>query len=90
MRDGGMEETGRPGSIQAMVWVTRAGSKSLRSQEVRILTQEEELRVTWVRPVLGGRVLQEREHGLCILSLDPSSITYYSGDLQQARNLPMP
>lgn len=46
--------------------------------------------VNWMRPMLGGSVLQERKHRLCTLSLDPSSITYYPGDLEQATNLPKP
>ena len=45
MRYGIMEVADRPGTIQAMAWVTRAGSESLRSQKMRmILTDEEELR----------------------------------------------
>lgn len=65
MREGTMEEMDRPGSIQALEWVTRTGSKSLRPQKMSILRDEEVLRVDGsepVRPTLGGRVLQERKH----------------------------
>lgn len=46
--------------------------------------------VNWVRPMLGGRVPQERKHGLCNLSRGLSSITYCPGDLQQVVNHPQP
>lgn len=44
--------------------------------------------VNGVGPVLGDRRLQERKHGLYTLSLDPSSIAYYPGNLEPAFNLP--
>lgn len=87
MRDGTVEGTSRPSPLQAMAWVIRAGGKSQRSQRARILTQEGGLRAgpgEPVRPRPEGWVLQERKHRLCNLSSDPSSITYYPGDLEQA------
>lgn len=72
-----MEGTGRSGSMQAAAEVTRAESKSLRSQKSSELTE-----VNCMRPMLGGRVLQERKHRLCKLGLGHNAITYYPGDLE--------
>lgn len=38
--------------------------------------------VNRVRPVLGGMVLQVSKQGLCNLSLDPSAIASYPGDVE--------
>lgn len=43
-----------------------------------------------VRLVLGEMVLQVRKQGLCNLSLDPSAVPSYPGDLEQAINHPEP
>ena len=77
-----------------MFQATKAGRESLQSQKLRrILTDEEELRFGWTEideARAGRQVLQERKHGVCRLSLNPSAIIHYPGDLEQAINLPKP
>lgn len=64
-----------------MVWVTRKQVTEVsKDQEdlARCCRCSQLTAANRVRAALGGMTLRERKHGLCRLSLDPSTITYGS------------